>query len=228
MANVEPIRCALSSFQEVLSLLIDFVCREDALMTPDHPRCVHGVAYQVTAQQVDQMFQSEGDGRIGGYRLVNVKLRTYDGEELEAVTLHISHWMAPSRRCYAPSKRYRDIIVTGCEKEGINADYTAWIAKKAYVDLEVFKKEHPGWFKFAMFYNLMLTPFRKLVWMPSLLYLPYTPYTTRTMRRVIFFPLDLFFLVGTRTAQRISDVFVLLFAPKELKELFCSTHLSKM
>jgi hypothetical protein len=197
-------------------------------MTEDHPKCVHGVAYKITEAEFDYMYKTEGDGRLGGYQLYTVKLRSYEGEEIEAITLHIPYWVAPSRRDFAPSTRYRDLIVSGCEKEQLDATYTAWVAKHAFVDLDDFAKNYPGWFRFAKAYRMMMLPFATLLWWPTLLKFPHTPYTTRTMRRIIFFPFDVIFLIGTRVSQRFADACLMLFAPQELKRLFCSSHLNKM
>jgi len=54
-------------------------------------QCVHGICYQVTKHEFDDIYHSEG-GSVGSYIIQTLKFISYDGEELDACAWYVYEW----------------------------------------------------------------------------------------------------------------------------------------
>eukprot|EP01122_Echinamoeba_exundans_P000053 TRINITY_DN1003_c0_g1_i2.p1 TRINITY_DN1003_c0_g1~~TRINITY_DN1003_c0_g1_i2.p1 ORF type:complete len:267 (-),score=47.26 TRINITY_DN1003_c0_g1_i2:583-1383(-) len=204
-ANVEPIR-------------------KDCLMTEDHPKCVHGVAYKITEEQLDQVYRTEGDGRPGGYKIVPVKVKCYGNSELlDAVTLHVAYDEISWHKDYAPSKRYMNLILTGCEQEGIHPDYIAWLKKHSFLDRAELKKEAPVIFYMSFAFLATMAPIFLFIIVPSFA-LSSIKATTRRFRRIVLYPADLTWRVAGVLFWWAHDLVVSSIGSPKIQQLLMSSH----
>lgn len=191
-------------------------------MTSDHPRCVHGVAYKITEEQLDQVYRTEGDGRPGGYRCVDVKVKTYDGQVIPAITLHVNCNDAPSKKDYPSSKRYMGLILTGCAQEGIQADYVDWLKKRRALDRSALQKDHPTLYRISWVFLILMAPFFFFIILPSFA-LAKVPFTSRKFRRAVLWPLDMILHAFSKVFWFAHDRVVAALGDKEAQELLCAS-----
>jgi hypothetical protein len=173
---------------------------------------------------LDQVYRTEGDGRPGGYKIVPVKVKVYgNSETLDAVTLHVAHDEISWHKDYAPSKRYMNLILTGCEQEGINLDYVAWLKKHSFLDRSELKKESPIIFYMSFIFLACMAPVFLFVIVPSFA-LSGVKGTSRPFRRTVLYPADLTFRVAGFVFWWAHDLVVSSIGSTKTQQLLMSTH----
>jgi hypothetical protein len=143
--------------------------KDDSLMTDNHPREVHGVAYKITAADWDEVYKTEGDGRIGGYKPVEVHVTCRaTNEKIRAVTLSVPQRYNDRER--PASKRYMTLIIEGGEAAGFDEKYLTWLRNKQHFERALLKKESKFAFYLSFpFLGLLVLPVFIIFFLPMLL-----------------------------------------------------------
>lgn len=86
-----------------------------ANIEPEQGQNVEGVLYQLSNEQFEKMFKSEG----GMYDIVDLNVLTNDGLHVPAKTLVSVNRI---KEC-SPSLRYLSLLVKGAKEKGLSGDY---------------------------------------------------------------------------------------------------------
>ncbi|KDD76908.1 hypothetical protein H632_c70p1 [Helicosporidium sp. ATCC 50920] len=101
--------------------------------TPPLPHGVHGVAFLITEQEWAYVCETEGVSKRGasaagvGYRVADVSVHTYAGENLSCQTLVQSQSFLRGRHP-RPSARYLGLLRSGAEDNNLHASWQAYLA----------------------------------------------------------------------------------------------------
>jgi hypothetical protein len=94
---------------------------------------VHGVAIQMSDEELARLTRSEGGTRF--YRSVSVEVDTYDGERIAATVFVAREDIV--RDEVAPSLRYLTLLREGARHHGLEEDY------RAFLEAHDFAEPHP-------------------------------------------------------------------------------------
>lgn len=94
-----------------------------ANIVPAPGQKVHGVALELTTDELERLVESEGGDRF--YRVRPVTVETYDGQATEAVAFVARDDFV--RNEVAPSKRYLDLLRAGARHHGLDEAYCAFL-----------------------------------------------------------------------------------------------------
>ena len=103
---------------------------------------VQGMAFLITESEFKRVLATEGgsgwnDGSCGGYRISTVEAVDYDDNKFTVVTLtnvpadfntRINSW----KNC--PSQRYKNLVVNGAKKSGVDSKYIEFLEKQDIYD----------------------------------------------------------------------------------------------